>query len=239
MCEQSMNYHAFTFQGTRLRAMPSGALWWPEKSLLCVSDLHFGKAERIARRTGSILPPYDGHETLARIDADLETTSAQQVICLGDSFDDLSAAAQLPKDVTEWLSRLIAGREWIWVEGNHDPGPLSLPGRHAPALHMDPLLFRHIAEPGAVGEISGHFHPKARFGFKGGTVSRACFLIDAQRIIMPAYGTYTGGLWTTDPALTSLMTPQATAVLTGPTAQAIPMPRQQSHPRKRAHPRRA
>ncbi|QIE40648.1 ligase-associated DNA damage response endonuclease PdeM [Rhodobacteraceae bacterium SC52] len=228
-----MNHYAFTFRGAALRALPSGALWWPDESLLCVSDLHFGKSERVARRTGNILPPYDGHETLARLDADLAETAAQNVICLGDSFDDISAAAQLPTELNDWLARLITVRDWMWIEGNHDPGPLGLPGRHAPSANIRPLHFRHIAMPDTESEVSGHFHPKARFGFKGGTVSRACFLIDSQRIVMPAYGTYTGGLWTTDPVLMALMKPDAIAVLTGPYAQAIPMPRQRSHPRNR------
>ncbi|MEL7081875.1 MAG: metallophosphoesterase, partial [Pseudomonadota bacterium] len=35
-----MNCHAFNFCETALHALGSGALWWPDKRLLCVSDLH-------------------------------------------------------------------------------------------------------------------------------------------------------------------------------------------------------
>ena len=35
--------------GASLIALGSGALWWPAKSMLCVSDLHLGKSERYAR----------------------------------------------------------------------------------------------------------------------------------------------------------------------------------------------
>ena len=54
-----------------LTALPSGALHWRAEALLTVSDLHFGKSERLARRGGSLLPPYETRETLLRLEADL------------------------------------------------------------------------------------------------------------------------------------------------------------------------
>lgn len=216
-----MNWHDFTFCGLRLRALPSGALFWPDEALLCVSDLHLGKSERLARRGGALLPPYETRETLVRLDADLAATGALQVICLGDSFDDATAAEALAEDETLWLLRMMAGRSWTWIAGNHDPAPLTLGGEHRADARMGPLTFRHIAEPGASGEISGHYHPKASLAGK----SRPCFLIDAERIILPAYGTYTGGLRSHDASLTALMAPTALAILTGTRCLVRPMPR--------------
>mgnify|MGYP001810207187 FL=1 len=115
----------------------------------------------------------------------------------------------------------MAGRDWTWITGNHDPGPVEIGGTHRADLHLSPFTFRHIAEPQGKADISGHYHPKARLA---GT-SRPCFLADASRLILPAYGAYTGGLWSHDPVLTSLMAPDALAVLTGSRALAIPMPR--------------
>ncbi|MBW6507392.1 MAG: ligase-associated DNA damage response endonuclease PdeM [Rhodobacteraceae bacterium] len=215
-----MNGHAFDLAGAALVARASGALWWGAQRLLVVSDLHFGKAERLARRGGALLPPYDTQATLARLDAEIDALDPAEVICLGDSFDDLEAA-DLPVAEALWLARLMAGRAWVWVEGNHDPGPLALAGAHIAALQRGPLRFRHIASAGATaGEVSGHYHPKARLG----GASRPCFLIDRARAILPAFGAYTGGLMCTDPALTALMAPGALAVLTGQRALAIPMP---------------
>lgn len=216
-----MNCHAFTLCGTPLAALPSGALHLPQAGLLCVSDLHLGKSERLARRGGALLPPYETRETLTRLAADLSATQARRVICLGDSFDDGAACDALEEEDRLWLSALMAGRDWTWIAGNHDPAPLTLGGTHRAELHDDPLVFRHIAEPGAVGEISGHFHPKASVAGR----SRPCFLIDAARVILPAYGCYTGGLRSTDEALRALMGPAALAVLTGTRALAVPMPR--------------
>ncbi|MGL5010471.1 MAG: ligase-associated DNA damage response endonuclease PdeM, partial [Paracoccaceae bacterium] len=94
-------------------------------------------------------------------------------------------------------------------------------GTHRAEARLGPLTCRHIAST-ATPEISGHYHPKARLG---GT-ARPCFLIDAQRIIMPAYGAYTGGLYCNDEALVTLMQPPAIAVLTGAKAIPCPMPRE-------------
>lgn len=219
-----MNDHAFTLTGTRLHARPSGALWWPERGLLCVADLHLGKGERMARRGGAMLPPYEGSDTLARLEAEIAATGAERIICLGDSFDDCRAAEGLPDDLCDWLGRLSARRDWIWVEGNHDPAPTPMPGRHVAVHREGDLVFRHIATE-ATGELSGHYHPKAGLSLGAGRYTRPCFLIDADRAILPAFGTYTGGLDCTTPELARLMGPGAVAVLTGTKAIAIPMPR--------------
>ncbi len=214
-------HHPLSLGGHDLQALPSGALHWPAQRLLAVSDLHLGKSGRLARRGGALLPPYDTRATLARLDADIETTRPAAVLCLGDSFDDLAAGDELDEGDALWLARLMAGRDWIWVEGNHDPGPLALGGSHRAEVTLAGLTFRHIARPGESHEVSGHYHPKARLAGR----SRPCFLADARRIILPAYGTYTGGLRSGDAALSALMGPGALAILTGARALAIPMPR--------------
>ena len=218
-----MSGHEFLLNGAGLTALPSGALSWAEAGVLVVSDLHLGKSERIARRGGTLLPPYEVTETLSRLDADIATTAPRLVICLGDSFDDLDAA-DLDGDHALWLARLMAGRRWIWIAGNHDPGPIALGGEHRDELTLGPLTFRHAALPGATGEISGHYHPKVRLAGR----SIRCFLVDAARAILPAYGTYTGGLLSADRALCALMDADALAILTGRVARPIPMPREES-----------
>jgi len=220
-----MNGFDFTLAGVSLVALGSGALWWPDQRLLCVSDLHLGKSERIARHGGGTLPPYDTRDTLTRLAVDLTRMQPRIVICLGDSFDDLDAARALPEEERQWIAKLQAGRRWVWIEGNHDSGPAGLGGTSLTELPLAPLSFRHIARPGASGEISGHYHPKARLRGRGATVTRPAFLLDRDRVILPAYGSYTGGLRTDDPALAGLMRPEALALLTGATVHAIPMPR--------------
>ena len=220
-----MNGYAFFLAGTSLVALGSGALWWPDKRLLCVSDLHLGKSERIARHGGAVLPPYETRDTLNRLAADLALSDAAIVVCLGDSFDDLGAARALPESERLWIARLQAGRRWVWIEGNHDPGPADISGTHLAELPLAPLSFRHIARAGASGEVSGHYHPKAQVKTPARTISRPAFLVDRDRVILPSYGTYTGGLRSHDEVLTQLMRPEAVAVLTGQKPHAVPMPR--------------
>lgn len=225
-----MDGYQFTLAGAALTALPSGALYWPGQGLLCVSDLHLGKSERRARGGEAPLPPYETRDTLTRLEADLHRTGATSVICLGDSFDDTAAAHALPEDARLWIATLQAGRRWIWIEGNHDPGPVDMGGDHLGDLVLPPLTFRHIARPGMTAEvesaeISGHYHPKVRLRMRGRSLARPAFLVDAARVILPAYGTYTGGLYSDAAVLSGLMQADALAVLTGQMTHAVPMPR--------------
>ena len=217
-------YH-FTLAGTPLIALGTGALVWPEKRLLCVSDLHLGKSDRIIRRGGPMLPPYEVRDTLMRLDADILSSQAETIVCLGDSFDDLEAGKSLRDEELLWIRKLQVGRRWIWIEGNHDPGPLDMGGTHLKTLSLTPLSFRHIPLPCECGEIAGHFHPKVKLKLQGRVISKPCFLLDRDRLILPAYGTFTGGLKTQSGELSSLMRPGALAILTGKKVKAIPMPR--------------
>lgn len=211
--------------GAEILLTGSGALWWPERRLLAVSDLHLGKSGRVARQGGTLWPPYDTADTLDRLSADLGRYDAATVVCLGDSLDDMAVAGEMGGDMLRRLRCMQAGRRWIWIAGNHDPGPSGTGGEHLADLSEPPLLMRHIAMPGASGEVSGHYHPKAVVSGRGHAISRPCFLLDRDRLVLPAYGTYTGGLGTTAPALAALMRADALAVLTGPAPVMIPMPR--------------
>jgi len=215
---------SLTLAGTALAALPSGALWWPDEALLCVADLHLGKSERVARRGGALLPPYETAETLDRLTADIARHAPRIAVCLGDSFDDAACADALTAEETARLAALMSGRDWIWIAGNHDPAPLSVAGRHLAEFTLGPLTFRHIARPDArSGEVSGHWHPKARVALRGRTISRPCFLTDDARLILPAYGAYTGGLRADHPDVAALLAPSARAILTGTPALTVPL----------------
>ncbi|MCF2906380.1 ligase-associated DNA damage response endonuclease PdeM [Octadecabacter sp. CECT 8868] len=215
-----MSDFAFTFCDADLVARPDGTLWWPRKRLLCVSDLHLGKSERIARRGGTLLPPYETRETLWRLEAAIAATDPACVVCLGDSFDDLTAADNVSDDARKTLTRLQAGRDWIWIEGNHDAGPVDIGGTHRGEVVLDRITFRHITDQATRGEISGHYHPKAG---PTGLPQRACFLLDKVKLILPAFGAYTGGLSVRDPDLSGLMESAGVAILTGKKAVAVPI----------------
>jgi metallophosphoesterase superfamily enzyme len=60
-------------------------------------------------------------------------------------------------------------------------------------LRIGALAFRHLPT-GADGEIAGHLHPAARIAHRGRSVRRRCFAADGMRVVMPAFGAFTGGL---------------------------------------------
>ena len=214
--------HRFTLAGETLAALPSGALFWPGARLLAVADLHLGRAARAARGAGALLPPYETAETLTRLAGDVAATGATTLLMLGDSFDAPEAAPELDDGARTAILSLSAGRRLIWIAGNHDPAPVDLPGTHRLEWHAGALGFRHIAAPGAAsGEVTGHYHPKLSLTLSGRRITRRCFLVDRRRLILPAYGAYTGGLEAGAPPLSDLIGRPARAILTGARAQAV------------------
>lgn len=189
--------------GIDLLADLSGAFVWAAERVVVVSDLHLEKGSSFARR-GVLLPPYDSAATLSRLAAIVARHDPRTVIALGDSFHDADAHERLGAAERAALGALQAGRDWIWIAGNHDPDlPDDLGGEVRSAITIGPLTFRH--EPtGARGEIAGHLHPKARIARRGRSFDRRCFACDDDRAVMPAFGAYAGGLSIRDAAFSAI-----------------------------------
>jgi uncharacterized protein len=191
--------------GTEAMFRPSGALWLHAHGVLVVADLHLEKGSSYARR-GQMLPPYDTRETLCRLEAEIARLDPRVLVFLGDSFHDGAAEDRMDASDAARVAALAARRQLIWVIGNHDAeGPRSLPGERAAELQVANLLLRH--EPGAgvrPGEVSGHLHPAAKVRSPRGAVRRRCFATDGERLILPAFGAYAGGLNVRDAAFAGL-----------------------------------
>ena len=189
--------------GVPLLADCSGALYWPEQGLLAVADLHLEKGSSFAAR-GQLLPPYDTAATLSRLGRLVAHYAPRIVIALGDSFHDGDGPARLSLEDRDNLHALQRGRDWVWLTGNHDPEPAAnVGGTFHAVLTLGTLTFRHIPS-GADGEIAGHLHPVARVSHRGRAVSRRCFAADKTRMVMPAFGAFTGGLNIRDAAFADI-----------------------------------
>lgn len=199
----------FCLNGVSLIADPGGALWWPDRKLLAVADLHLEKGSGLAARGGSLLPPYDTTETLLRLEKLIARYRPDRLVAAGDSFHDRRASERLFPSDRHRLQTLTAACDWLWLTGNHDPDPdPALGGAIGQEFRIGPLVFRHEAQPGHhPGEISGHYHPKASLKVRGRRFSGPCFAEDGQRLILPAFGAYTGGLPVRDPVLSKLFSP--------------------------------
>ena len=174
---------------------PLGGLFFETLDLLVVSDLHLEKGAAFARR-GMLLPPYDTLATLKLLEASIARYNPKIVISLGDNFHDRVGSEFMPDEWRHMIVSMARGREWIWINGNHDPdGVANLPGTSADELVYGGLTFRHEPARGAQpGEIAGHLHPSATIRRREKSVRRPCFATDGKRLIMPAFGVMTGGL---------------------------------------------
>jgi hypothetical protein len=183
----------------------SGALWLAAERALVVADLHLEKGSSYAAR-GQMLPPYDTRETLRRLAAEVAALTPATVILLGDTFHDRRSEERLAADDAQGLRELARGRTLVWVVGNHDAdGPRALPGEIADELELCGLILRHEPQAGLQpGEVAGHLHPAARVRATRGSVRRRCFITDGERLILPAFGAYAGGLNVRDAAFAGL-----------------------------------
>ena len=204
--------------GTPALLRHSGALWLETERALVVADLHFEKGSSYAARFGQMLPPYDTRETLDRLERELTALSPATLIFLGDSFHDGAGEDRLPADDHARITALAIGRTLVWAVGNHDAdGPRALPGEVIDEAAFAGLVFRHEPLPGAQpGEVAGHLHPAAKVTSGRATIRRRCFVTDGTRLVLPAFGAFTGGLNIMDSAFAPLFGGPPLAAALGP-----------------------
>lgn len=199
--------HPFTFADRDFLALPERALFWPERRALLVADLHLEKASWFAAR-GQMLPPFDSAATLTRLLALAIRTDAQEIWALGDSFHDDAGPERLDDGALALVGRIARGRRIVWIAGNHDSDG-HLPGERCDEAGFGDLVLRHEALAGEHRyEISGHFHPKLRVQGAARSVSRPCFATGGNRLILPAFGSLTGGLDIASPVIAGLLGPE-------------------------------
>ena len=208
-----MDTRRIEFAGQEMILFPQGALFWRERRALVIADLHFEKASWFASR-GQMLPPYDSAATLDDLATLIALLDPAEIWCLGDSFHDDDGPHRLPAHIQADFLRLASRTRWTWIAGNHD-GYAAMPcGVTRAEAAVDGILLRHEADPAETRfEISGHFHPKWRVRLRGRSVSRRCFVHSATRLILPAFGCFTGGLDAASDPIARLMGREASALV--------------------------
>ena len=94
--------------------------------------------------------------------------------------------------------------EQVQIENRHRVDVLLrrvLVARHEVVLvvgavpRVDGLELLHAPLPGPVThEVSGHLHPAAKLSVYGHRIRRPCFVGNGRRLVLPAFGAFTGGL---------------------------------------------
>ncbi|HEV7463662.1 MAG TPA: ligase-associated DNA damage response endonuclease PdeM [Methyloceanibacter sp.] len=191
--------------GHAMRPLAAGALYWEAEDTLLVADLHLEKGAAFAA-LGMLIPPYDTRTTLQRLGKVIHEVEPSRVVALGDSFHRSELAENLAAEDLKILTRLQQGREWYWICGNHDPFlPPCVGGTVCTTLTICGVTLRHEPSGNELSrEIAGHLHPVARIARRGAVIRRRCFATDGNRLVMPAFGAYAGGLNVLDDAFGSL-----------------------------------
>jgi DNA ligase-associated metallophosphoesterase len=203
-----------SFAGQDFFATPEGALHWPAQQALLVADLHLEKASWFAK-AGQFLPPYDSLATLQVLSQEIDRTAVKRLFCLGDSFHDRFGCDRLPSSARDLLASMTGRLDWVWIVGNHDIGFIDhCGGRIEEEWEVGGIILRHEAEQDDPRpEMSGHFHPKLRLSLRGRHVSRRCFVAGVSKLILPAYGAFTGGLDAGHPEILKKVGPGASALV--------------------------
>ncbi|PKP92200.1 MAG: phosphoesterase [Alphaproteobacteria bacterium HGW-Alphaproteobacteria-14] len=203
----------FAFAGHEMLLGPARALYWPAERTLLVADLHLEKASWFAAR-GQMLPPYDSRDTLERLADAVRITGARRVITLGDNFHDDAGALRMDAHCTGMLEALTRALDWVWITGNHDEAlPTGFGGTIVDELELGGVILRHEARAGETApELSGHFHPKLRLTVKNRHIARPCAVLGrsaagAERMILPAFGSLTGGMDAGAPEILAALQP--------------------------------
>ncbi|MEP3050826.1 MAG: ligase-associated DNA damage response endonuclease PdeM [Erythrobacter sp.] len=208
-----VSFASLDFAGEELVLMKNNALYWPCEQALLVADLHLEKGSWYAQH-GQMLPPYDSRETLERIADAVKATGARRVITLGDNFHDDDGTLRLDHYAAGMLEALTRALDWVWITGNHDENmQRSFGAQLSEELEIGGIVLRHEAKAGETQpELSGHFHPKMRVKVRNRHIARPCAVVSrsatgGDRMILPAFGAYTGGMDASDPAILDALKP--------------------------------
>lgn len=184
--------------------LPGRAALLPASRTLLLSDLHLGKAATF-RRAGIPVPEGSAQKDLSRLTALVARHAVQRLLVLGDLFHTRSGCTDTVRHEFAAARARMAGVECVLVLGNHDrplgkfPDSLGIDAV-VPAIDEPPFHFVH--EPSAAVDagrrdlftIGGHLHPTVSIRSPSGDrLADRCFVAEASVLVLPAFGSFTGG----------------------------------------------
>ena len=108
------------FNKHKFQISNEGILFWFDKQIAIISDLHLEKVSSFGY-SGQFLPPYDSEETLSKLFLKLEKYKSKKLILLGDTFHDKDAQHRLSDTSKNLFKKLVINYKTILITGNHDP----------------------------------------------------------------------------------------------------------------------
>ncbi len=172
---------------------PHGGIFWKEKSLLLISDVHLGKVGHF-RKFGAAVPRKVVHKNFILLDELIAHFQPFHICFLGDLFH---SSLNKEWDLFEnWVEKTAS--KITLVAGNHDIiapekfQDLGIEIFEALALN-DFLLTHHPDVRDGFFNFCGHIHPAVRLrGFGRQRLKLPCFFKTKNQMILPAFGEFTG-----------------------------------------------
>lgn len=185
------------FQAHALTLLPERALVWRQKRMLVLADLHLGKSATFRAR-GIAVPAGTTARDLARLSDLVRSLDIQTLLIVGDLLHAQESEASIPL-LRSWRDQ-HAGLDVAIVLGNHDRHvdkvAITSVLRVCDGLHEEGgICFSHVpVEHPTMPTICGHIHPTVRLrDFDGSGVNVPCFVVDPMQIVLPSFGSFTGG----------------------------------------------
>jgi DNA ligase-associated metallophosphoesterase len=186
------------FCGERLILLADRAIHWPAQKTLLLADVHLGK-DASFRAAGLPVPVGNSSKDLARIESILKANLAERLIILGDLVHNkASHQPELASAFSRWRAA-HAQLDILLIRGNHDrhagPVPADWNISEVSEPHqMETLVLAHKPLDGGKRLLCGHIHPTiAVRDFDGTYATLCCFVADENQLILPAFGSFTGG----------------------------------------------
>lgn len=185
-------------------------LYQPNHKLLIVADLHLGKGDHFAH-LGYPIPLYDATDTIHRLEQLINHFKPYTVILLGDSFHSSVSLKSLSDSIFYQLNHIVRQCEsFIWLVGNHDSDLFlqgKLEGIFLSSFCLGNIILSHMPTAIDAYQIVGHYHPKMKVKIRGKVLKGKCYVKAEKLLIIPSFGTYTGGLYVSDPVFRKLFNP--------------------------------
>ena len=181
------------FNNHKFQISKDGILFWFDKQIAIISDLHLEKGSSFGK-TGQFIPPYDSEETFTKLLNILKNYNIIKVLLLGDTFHDKNALSRMSERALILYETFVKKYEVIFVLGNHENNIVSSNINFINEYVLDGIHFVHQASKKHVYQISGHYHPVATIRKGSNKITGKCFIHQKYDLILPSFGVYTGGL---------------------------------------------
>ena len=188
-----MSSQLINFANEDFYAYPNSALYWKRLNIIIVADLHLGKSISFAKQK-QFLPPYDTKETLAKLFRCINEFEPSKLIIVGDLLHDMFSVNSFQEKDHQNFNKYTKNTQFIWVKGNHDYD-IEINGfTKVLNYKVENIIFNHIPIKSTNFQICGHYHPKVKISHRGKSIYKSSFVHNDKLLILPSFGTLTGGL---------------------------------------------